>query len=62
MDIGRKMELAKQAVNMISRADDTPEKINNAALDDLIEHINAERKASAKRCAEKAAKPAKAKG
>ena len=65
MDIGRKMELAKQAIDMISRADDTPEKINAAALDDLVAHIAAEKKASTKRRADKAAldaKAAKAKG
>lgn len=42
MDMNRKIERAKEALNLITRADDNPPEEFRAAMAELTAHINAE--------------------
>lgn len=49
MDMNRKIERAKEALNMITRADDAPIDDMNAALLEVAEHLKAETVAAVER-------------
>ena len=53
MDSSTKLARAKREIDMISKADDTDSVIRNALLDQIAEHIDAERAAIAVRLAAK---------
>ena len=55
MDIAKKLDYARQAINVIAQHDDEDSAVRKAALDRLNEHIEAERAAIAARVAERIA-------
>lgn len=55
MDLSRKVEIANQAVDSISRHDDEDAAVRLAMLDQVAEHIEAERAAIAQRVADRVA-------
>lgn len=55
MDLNRKVEIAKTAINSITQHDDEDLSVRRAAATLVIEHVTAELKAAEKRVADRAA-------